>query len=93
MMSSATILLAFMAVAFCVGVAVFYRLRARRTARAAGMGWLVCAAIVLILGWSTFLLDMAPRAAVFTGLILPVWLMGGLVGLVAGLVRHRNSAP
>jgi hypothetical protein len=91
MMPGATILYVLMAAAFCVGAYVFFRLRARRPARAASVGWLVCAIIVLALGWGAFALDLPSRALLFTGLILPVWLMGGLAGLFVGLIRYRKS--
>ncbi len=90
MTSSVTLLFAFMAAAFCVGAYVFFRLCARRTLRSAGLGWLICATIVLAMGWAAFMLDLPPRVAAFTGLILPVWLIGGLLGLVIGTVRGKR---
>ncbi|MCQ0092457.1 hypothetical protein [Roseovarius sp. M141] len=91
MTSNVTILFAFMAAAFSVGVYVFFRLCLRRTLRSAGLGWLICATIVLALGWTAFALDLPPRTAVFTGLILPVWLIGGLLGLLIGLIRGGRA--
>lgn len=87
-----TILFAFVAAAFCVGVYVFFRLGARRTLRSAGLSWLICATIVLALGWAAFSLDAPSRVAVFTGLILPVWLIGGLLGLLIGMIRNGRTA-
>ncbi|HEY9037833.1 MAG TPA: hypothetical protein VIN05_02680 [Roseovarius sp.] len=85
------ILFALMAAAFCVGVYVFFRLSARRTLRSAGLSWLICATIVLALGWAAFALSAPPRAAIFTGLILPVWLIGGLLGLFIGVIRNGRA--
>lgn len=86
-----TILLAFMAAAFCIGAYAFFRLCLRRKLRSAGLGWLICATIVLALGWTAFALDLPPRIAVFTGLILPVWLVGGLLGLLIGVIRGGKT--
>lgn len=92
-MSGATLLFAFMGAAFCVGAAVFYGICARRAVRAAARGWLICGALVVLLGWAGFMMDVGPGAAILTGLILPVWLMGGLLALVAGAIRNRGRRP
>ncbi len=91
MTSTATILLALMAAAFCTGVAVFYGICARRTVRGGVLGWLICATIVVLLGWMGFMLNAGPRAAIFTGLVLPAWLIGGLLGLIIGRFRRRSA--
>ena len=75
----------FMIAAFCIGAGVFYRLAARRSVHAALVGWGICGAAVMALGWGAYVVQAAPHLAVFTGLILPVWLMGGLSGLIVGL--------
>lgn len=82
------LLLLFTIAAFCVGAGVFYSLVARRSLRAALIGWGICGAVVMALGWGAYAAGAAPRLAIFTGLILPVWLMGGLAGLLAGLARR-----
>ncbi|PVA11976.1 hypothetical protein DC366_03395 [Pelagivirga sediminicola] len=92
-MSGLTLLFAFMAAAFCVGTAVFYGIVARRTLRGAARGWLLCATLVVVLGWSGYMLNVAPNAAILTGLILPLWLMGGLLGLLIGAIRNRRRGP
>lgn len=74
--------------AFCVGAAVFWRVFTRRGVRAALVGWAACGAVVVALGWVAYGLDASRGAAIFTGLILPAWLIGGLPGLLAGTVRH-----
>lgn len=91
MISAAAMLYALLLAAFCVGAAVFYGVGLRRTPRQAGLGWAVCAALVLGLSWAAVLLDLAPRALVFTGLFLPVWLVGGLCGLVFGMLLQRKG--
>lgn len=83
------ILTSLLVAAFCGGGAVFYGLILRRGTRAALIGWGICAVIVVALGWGTFALDISSRALVFTGLILPVWLSGGLLGVIIGAIRLR----
>ncbi len=73
--------------AFCVGAGIFYRTAMRRGSRAALIGWGLCGAAVMVLGWGAYAMQAPPHAMIFVGLILPVWLMGGLVGMVIGLVR------
>jgi len=77
-----------MIAAFCVGAGVFYRIAMRQTRAAALIGWGVCGALVLLIGWGAYAAQMSFGAAIFTGLILPVWLIGALIGLVIGLVRR-----
>ncbi|WP_324751703.1 hypothetical protein [Roseovarius sp. Pro17] len=74
--------------AFCVGAGVFCRTTMRRGRRAALIGWGLCGAAVMALGWGAFAMQVPPRTAIFTGLILPVWLIGALVGLMIGLIRQ-----
>jgi hypothetical protein len=78
----------FMIAAFCVGAGVFYRVTLRRSSHTALIGWGLCGAAVMALGWTAYALQAPPRIAIFTGLILPVWLLGALIGMMAGLVRQ-----
>ncbi len=78
----------FMIAAFCVGAGVFYGLAMRRGRAAALIGWGLCGALVVLLGWGAYAVQAGPTTAIFTGLILPVWLCGALVGMVIGLVRR-----
>ncbi|MFX0546741.1 hypothetical protein ACEWPL_014450 [Roseovarius sp. S1116L3] len=77
-----------MIAAFCVGAGVFYRVAMQRSRHAALIGWGVCGAVVVALGWAAYALQAGPGTAIFTGLILPVWMMGALVGMIVGLVRR-----
>lgn len=76
----------FMIAAFCVGAGVFYRVALRRSRHAALIGWGLCGAAVMALGWTAYALQAPPRIVIFTGLILPLWLLGALIGMIAGLV-------
>ncbi len=49
---------------------------------------LVAAAIIGLAALS-YQLDLSSRMAIFTGLILPIWLLGGLVGAGLGLLWYR----
>ena len=77
-----------MIAAFCIGAGVFYRTAMRRASHVVLIGWGMCGAVVMALGWGAYMVQAPSSAAIFTGLILPVWLMGGLVGLIIGLVRR-----
>jgi hypothetical protein len=76
----------FMIAAFCIGGAVFSRTAVRRPSYVALIGWGLCGAVVMALGWAACMMQAPPRVAIFTGVILPVWLMGGLIGMIAGLI-------
>lgn len=88
MMGLPPLLTLFVIAAFCVGAGVFYRIAMRRSSAAALIGWGVCGAVVIGLGWAAYTVQAAPAVAIFAGLILPVWLMGGLIGMIIGLVRR-----
>jgi heme O synthase-like polyprenyltransferase len=75
----------FLIAAFCVGVGVFYSVATRRSTTAALIGWGICGAAVMALGWGAYAVQAGSHTVIFTGLILPVWLIGGLVGLIVGL--------
>ncbi|MFD0857607.1 hypothetical protein [Roseovarius aquimarinus] len=81
--------LAFGAIAaFCVGAGVFHGVAMRRSSHAVLIGWGVCGLAIMALAWAAFSIDAGRAAAIFTGLILPIWLAGGLLGLIVGLIRR-----
>jgi hypothetical protein len=88
MMGLPPMLTLFIIAAFCVGVGVFYRMAMRRGSATALIGWGLCGALVVVIGWGAYAAQAAPAVAIFTGLILPVWLLGALVGMIIGLVRR-----
>lgn len=88
----APIFFTWLAAAFGVGVYVFFRLCAQHNRRSVALGWLVCAVLVLMTGWAAYLLDAPSRVAIFTGLVLPLWLAGALLGLTAGMIWYRNRS-
>ncbi|WP_113910587.1 hypothetical protein [Roseovarius dicentrarchi] len=90
MTSYAVILYAVLAAAFCVGVGVFYRICARRSPRSAGMRWLIATTVVLALGLIAAQMDLPANARIFAGLVLPVWAIGGLLGLVIAAIRPQG---
>lgn len=87
--SDTVIFFALLAAAFCVGVGVFFGMCARRPLRSAGTRWLISATVVLLIGFFTIPLDLSPGAMIFFRLILPVWVMGGLLGLLVGAIRYK----
>lgn len=82
------LLLLFMIAAFCVGAGVFYRVGMRRRSHVAMISWGVAGALVMAIGWGAYAVQAPPVAALFTGLILPIWLFGGLFGMIVGLARQ-----
>ncbi len=87
MTSNAAVLFTVMAAALCVGVAVFFRISARRSLRSAGARWLILTTVVLALGVMSGPLGLPPNGVIFTGLILPIWAVGGLLGLIIAAIR------
>lgn len=83
-----TLLLLLLIAAFCVGAGVFYRVATRRSSHVALIGWGLCGAAVMALGWGAYAAQVGPSTAIFTGLVLPAWLFGGLIGMFAGLFRQ-----
>ncbi|RKF14806.1 hypothetical protein D6850_07980 [Roseovarius spongiae] len=75
---------------FCTGVGIFFRQCARHPWRRVAIGWVLGA--VLVLGGAALVhaWGAGGRAALFTGLILPVWLLGGLLGAMLGLAWYRR---
>lgn len=89
MTAGAPILISLLVAVFLGGAAVFYGVTIRRGMRAALIGWGVCGAIVLMLGWGSATLALSARAEIFTTMVLPVWLSGAFLGLVIGVIRQK----
>ena len=73
---------------FCVGAGVFHGIAMRRSSHATLIGWGLCGLIVMAMAWAAFSFNAGRAVAIFAGLILPVWLAGGLIGMIIGLIRR-----
>lgn len=89
MSAGAPILISLLVAVFLGGAALFYGVTIRRGIRAALIGWGILGAIVLMLGWSSVVLELSARAEIFTTMVLPVWLSGAFLGLVIGVIRRK----
>ena len=91
MLDTPPLLLFGVSLAMACGMYVFFVLcRTRRWQRIL-MWWGGATAIVCGIAILAFSIDLQARAALFFGLILPMWAFGGFFGAVAGLIWYRKG--
>lgn len=90
-LNSPSLLLLGVALSIACGMYFFFALcRARRWTQVL-LWWALAALTCAGIAWAGFSMNLQGRGALLTGLILPMWAFGGLLGMLAGLVWYRKS--
>lgn len=76
--------------AFAFGIWIFFTQCDVHPARFMVLVWLGSAGVVAAMIYGAANASMAAGAGMFPGFIAPVWLLGGLIGLVAGMIWYRD---